>query len=152
MATGSGSYYGVGVTSGIPGYFLSSRIYGLSGGFGVITVKIEPHQIDEVWREASRNIFVSNGDGVILMSNNHSWLYQSIGELSSTQRAAIAEQKQFSHFENNQIVNDRYDFLTPDLKFWEIDDHYYLINTVALDSSSEFEVRHLVSPFGNLAV
>ena len=135
---GRGSYYGVGVTSGIPGYFLSSKIHGHDEGTGVVTVKIEPHQIDEIWRETNRNIFVTNASDVILMSNNEQWLYQSVSDLNDEQRQSILEQKQFSFHQTNKIVHRKIYLPWPNLRIWQIGNQYHVVNSIELNPSSHY--------------
>ena len=49
---GAGSFYAVGVTSGIPGYFLSSAVLGPEGQFlGAMVVKLEFPQLEREWSQ-----------------------------------------------------------------------------------------------------
>ena len=51
QSQGAGRFYAVGVTSGIPGYFLSSAVSGPNGAFlGAMVVKLEFPELEREWR------------------------------------------------------------------------------------------------------
>ena len=51
MATGQGQFYAIGVTTGVPGYFLSTRIEA-EDARGVLVVKLDLRPLQEIWRAA----------------------------------------------------------------------------------------------------
>ena len=62
---GTGRFYAVGVTSGIPGYFLSSAVTGDDGKFlGAMVVKLEFPELEREWRQGSDTLLVSDARGI----------------------------------------------------------------------------------------
>ena len=58
---GTGRFYAVGVTSGIPGYFLSSAVNDDGGKFlGAMVVKLEFPELEREWRQGSDTLLVSD--------------------------------------------------------------------------------------------
>jgi len=81
---GSGRFYAVGVTSGIPGYFLSSAVLGDQGRFlGAMVVKLEFPELEREWRQGSDVLLVSDARGIIFLANQDGWRYRELNPLSA---------------------------------------------------------------------
>ncbi|NER58962.1 sensor histidine kinase [Pseudomonas sp. MAFF212428] len=81
---GSGRFYAVGVTSGIPGYFLSSAVLGDGGRFlGAMVVKLEFPELEREWRQGSDVLLVSDARGIIFIANQDDWRYRELNPLSA---------------------------------------------------------------------
>ena len=81
---GSGRFYAVGVTSGIPGYFLSSAVLGDQGRFlGAMVVKLEFPELEREWRQGSDVLLVSDARGIIFIANQDGWRYRELNPLSA---------------------------------------------------------------------
>ncbi|VAV92142.1 FIG00740943: hypothetical protein [hydrothermal vent metagenome] len=93
-----GEFFGIGATTGRPGYFISEPVYDPSGKVtSVIAIKLDVRELQKSWEESSESVFVSNKDGVIVLSSNSTWLYQTLSPLSDRQRADIREKRQFGN-------------------------------------------------------
>ncbi len=91
-----GEFFGVGATTGRPGYFISEPVYGHLGNVSsVVAIKLDVRELQNAWEEGSERVFVSNRDGVIVLSSNPTWLYQTLSKLSDKQLADIRTKKQF---------------------------------------------------------
>lgn len=91
-----GEFFGVGATTGRPGYFISAPIYNRLGNVSsVVAIKLDVRELQKAWEEGSERVFVSNRDGVIVLSSNPTWLYQTLSKLSDKQLADIRTKKQF---------------------------------------------------------
>ena len=96
LAGERGEYFGVGATTGRPGFFVSEPVYGGGGQVsGVITIKLDMSELQAAWQNGGERVFVTNGDGVVVLASNADWLYRAITRLSRTQRDKIAEERQF---------------------------------------------------------
>ena len=74
---GSGSFYAVGVTSGIPGYFLSSAVLDADGRFlGAMVVKLEFPQLEREWSHGNDILLVSDARGIVFIANQPGWRYR----------------------------------------------------------------------------
>ena len=66
---GTGRFYAVGVTSGIPGYFLSSAVLGDNDEFlGAMVVKLEFPELEREWSQGSDTLLVSDARGIIFIA------------------------------------------------------------------------------------
>lgn len=78
------SYYGVGVTTGRPGYFLASRIAFGPGpeDFGVAVAKTEFSRLESSWAEGGEHVLVSDADDVVFLSADPQFRYRPLKHLS----------------------------------------------------------------------
>jgi len=132
MREGNGLYYGVGITSKIPGYFISSRIEGFNSGFGVIVAKVEPNNIERSWQELTGDVLVVDDNNVVIMSAKKSWKYNSLVELSPEQLQGISKQRQFVGQIPNLIVDDTYSIDLASVTLWNIKGQHFLVESAQL--------------------
>ena len=93
---GTGRFYAVGVTSGIPGYFLSSAVLGDNGEFlGAMVVKLEFPELEREWRQGSDILLVSDARGIVFIANQPGWRYRLLASLSDTDRAELKATRQY---------------------------------------------------------
>lgn len=93
---GSGRFYAVGVTSGIPGYFLSSAVLGEKDEFlGAMVVKLEFPELEREWRQGSDTLLVSDARGIIFIANQPGWRYRALRPLSASDMAEIKATRQY---------------------------------------------------------
>lgn len=93
---GSGRFYAVGVTSGIPGYFLSSAVLGDNAEFlGAMVVKLEFPELEREWSQGSDTLLVSDARGIIFIANQPGWRYRSLRPLDSRDMAEIKRTRQY---------------------------------------------------------
>lgn len=91
-----GQFYGIGSTTGLPGYFFADAVTDGQGAVqGVIAIKLGLTQLEQAWRDAGETVFLANSDGVILLSSEPQWRYRTLQSLSADQRARIRETRQF---------------------------------------------------------
>ncbi|WP_025112737.1 ATP-binding protein [Pseudomonas sp. H1h] len=93
---GSGRFYAVGVTSGIPGYFLSSAVLGDNDEFlGAMVVKLEFPELEREWSQGSDTLLVSDARGIVFIANQPGWRYRSLRALDSRDMAEIKRTRQY---------------------------------------------------------
>ncbi|MBF4206767.1 sensor histidine kinase [Pseudomonas donghuensis] len=93
---GSGRFYAVGVTSGVPGYFLSSAVQDENSRFlGAMVVKLEFPELEREWRQGSDILLVSDARGIIFIANQDGWRYRELQPLTSADRAELAATRQY---------------------------------------------------------
>ncbi len=93
---GTGRFYAVGVTSGIPGYFLSSAVSDENGQFlGAMVVKLEFPDLEREWRQGSDTLLVSDARGIIFIANRDGWRYRHLKPLSDSDRAELKATRQY---------------------------------------------------------
>ncbi|PRA63969.1 two-component sensor histidine kinase [Pseudomonas sp. MYb187] len=93
---GSGRFYAVGVTSGVPGYFLSSAVMDENSRFlGAMVVKLEFPELEREWRQGNDILLVSDARGIIFIANQDGWRYRELKPLSSADHAELAATRQY---------------------------------------------------------
>ncbi|MBM3107732.1 sensor histidine kinase [Pseudomonas sp. P66] len=93
---GSGRFYAIGVTSGVPGYFLSSAVQDENKRFlGAMVVKLEFPELEREWRQGNDILLVSDARGIIFIANQDGWRYRHLGPLSNADRAELAVTRQY---------------------------------------------------------
>ena len=93
---GTGSFYAVGVTSGIPGYFMSSAVRSETGQFlGAMVVKLEFPELEREWSQGSDILLVSDKRGIVFIANQPGWRYRHLRELSDSDRSDITVTRQY---------------------------------------------------------
>ncbi|WP_338721333.1 ATP-binding protein [Devosia sp. XK-2] len=95
LALGRGAYYAVGVTTGVPGYFLSSRIDGPDGPLGVAVVKVDMSPLERVWAEAGEMTGVADSAGIVFLSGVPNWRYRPLYALSDTDKTRIQAERRY---------------------------------------------------------
>ena len=104
---GAGSFYAVGVTSGIPGYFLSSAVFDADGRFlGAMVVKLEFPQLEREWSLGNDTLLVSDARGIVFIANQPGWRYRHLRELNDSDRSAISDTRQY-HKQPLTLMNAR---------------------------------------------
>ncbi|TDK50762.1 ATP-binding protein [Pseudomonas moraviensis] len=93
---GTGRFYAVGVTSGIPGYFLSSAVLGDNDEFlGAMVVKLEFPELEREWSQGSDTLLVSDARGIIFIANQPGWRYRALRPLSADDLTEIKSTRQY---------------------------------------------------------
>ncbi|SMQ30876.1 two-component system, NtrC family, C4-dicarboxylate transport sensor histidine kinase DctB [Pseudomonas helmanticensis] len=93
---GTGRFYAVGVTSGIPGYFLSSAVLGDHDEFlGAMVVKLEFPELEREWGQGNDTLLVSDARGIIFIANQPGWRYRALRPLSASDMAEIHSTRQY---------------------------------------------------------
>lgn len=82
VQNGSGEQFALGTVSREPGLFFARR----AAGGSVVVMKMEFDKVEEQWREASGTTFVTDRDGVILVTSRPDWRYAATRDLSSERR------------------------------------------------------------------
>jgi two-component system C4-dicarboxylate transport sensor histidine kinase DctB len=92
-----GRFYGIGSTTGLPGYFIADPVTAGDGSVvGVIAIKLDLTRLEDAWRAAGESVFLANSDGVVLLASNRDWRYRTLRPLTPEQRQRILEARQFS--------------------------------------------------------
>lgn len=95
-AQGVGRFYAVGVTSGIPGYFLSNAVTSDAGEFlGAMVVKLEFPELEHEWSQGSDLLLVSDAKGIVFIANQPGWRYRELQPISASDRAELAATRQY---------------------------------------------------------
>jgi len=95
-AKGIGRFYAVGVTSGIPGYFLSNAVVDDKGGFlGAMVVKLEFPDLEHQWAQGDDLLLISDAKGIVFIANQPGWRYRELQPISVEDRAQLLSTRQY---------------------------------------------------------
>ncbi len=82
VAHGRGRFYGVGITSTQPGYYLSYALpAGSAAVLGVATVKVGLGALEAEWRDLSGDVLVLDDNGVVILATRNGWRYRPLSTL-----------------------------------------------------------------------
>lgn len=95
LKQGNGTFFGIGATTSIPGYFVSSRYPETGPVTAVTAVKVNSSSLDKNWQSGEESVFVSDRNGVVVLSSNPDWRYKTLQVLTEIQRLEIKKQQQF---------------------------------------------------------
>ncbi|WP_404423981.1 cache domain-containing protein [Thalassospira australica] len=96
FAGGEGFFYGIGVTTGRSGLFISHPISRDNEIVGVVAVKLELDELERNWQDGGETVFVSDADGVIMLTSRGNWKYRTIRPLTEPERDRISRNRQYS--------------------------------------------------------
>ncbi|WP_122754770.1 sensor histidine kinase [Pseudomonas viridiflava] len=95
-AQGTGRFYAVGVTTGIPGYFLSSTVLDDASGFiGAMVVKLEFPTLEQEWGQGDDLLMVSDDKGIVFIANQPGWRYRELEPISLENRSELLRTRQY---------------------------------------------------------
>lgn len=95
MEEGTAEHFALGSVSKRPGLYISQRIDGANGPLGVVVAKMEFDQIETDWRLAGRPTYVTDRNGVVLITSIPSWRFMVMKPLEPASLAAIRTSLQF---------------------------------------------------------
>ncbi len=95
LTQGVGRYYAVGVTTGEPGYFLSSAIREGGRVIGVAVVKVDMRPLEQTWSRSATFAAISDRDDVIFLTGHAAWKYRALHPLSADVLAEIAATRKY---------------------------------------------------------
>ena len=91
-----GQFFGIGATTSRPGYFIAEPVRGIAGDIaGVVALKLDLSGLEEAWAEGGETVFVSNRDGIVLLSSDAGLRYRSLRPVSADRMAEIRARRQF---------------------------------------------------------
>ena len=97
LAQGSGSFYGIGVTTGEPGYFLSQAIRDDNGQtVGLVAIKIALQELEREWLQTPDIVLASDAHGVVFLASQDAWRYRLLAPLDDAERRELSATRQYS--------------------------------------------------------
>lgn len=115
LSKGSGRFYGIGTTSGEPGYYFARRIAEKEGGgeenrvAGVVVVKVSLSALEHTWAQAADRVLVSDGHGVTILSSVPGWAFRTLEPLSDGLRDRLEATRQYDRVDLRALEVRRQD-------------------------------------------
>lgn len=95
LAHGRGRFYGVGITSGRAGYYLSYALYDHGRQRGVATVKVDLEDMERTWRKLPGIVMLADERDVIIMSSREDWKFRPLAPLTPQVLADIGKTRPY---------------------------------------------------------
>lgn len=95
LKDGLGRFYGVGVTTGEPGYFLAAPVRAAGKVLGVIVLKLSLDSMEQALAGAGDTLLLADADGVIFLSSERRLRYRTLAPLPEAVSARLAETRQY---------------------------------------------------------
>lgn len=93
---GLGEFYGIGATTGIPGYFYSMAVRSDGVPVGVIAIKLDLSDLQNNWQSSGERFLLSDANGVVLLASNPEWSYRTLAPLTPENLAELKQTRQFA--------------------------------------------------------
>jgi len=76
LKDGTHTEFALGTVSRRPGLYLAERVGSAGRPLGVVAVKVEFDSLETKWRNAEDGVFVTDEDGVVLLTSNPDWRFR----------------------------------------------------------------------------
>ena len=97
MQHDSGRYFAVGVTTGIPGYFLSSSVKNDAGDvIGVLVVKLELEEMQREWVGQSGILLIADSLDIVILTNRPAWRFRYLRPLEEEVKAKLIAARRYA--------------------------------------------------------
>jgi two-component system C4-dicarboxylate transport sensor histidine kinase DctB len=95
LEKGLGRFYGVGATTGEPGYFIAAAVREQGRALGVVVLKISLGELEQALTNVGDTLLLADADGVVFLAADHRLRYRTLAPLSAAVTARIAASKQY---------------------------------------------------------
>ncbi|MCB1627472.1 MAG: PAS-domain containing protein [Xanthomonadales bacterium] len=107
LRSGQGQFYGIGLTTGAPGYFLSQAIVDAQDrAIGLVVIKIELDALEREWLQPADVVLLSDSHGVIFLASQPAWRYRTLAPLSAADQRELARTQQYARQTLRPIESD----------------------------------------------
>ncbi|WP_183899673.1 sensor histidine kinase [Rhizobium metallidurans] len=95
MQQGTAEHFALGSVSKRPGLYISRRVGSADAPLGVVVVKLEFDQLETDWRDTRRPVYVTDENGVVLITSIPAWRFMTAVPVAEQEIASIRESLQF---------------------------------------------------------
>ncbi|WP_223879601.1 ATP-binding protein [Dechloromonas sp. CZR5] len=92
---GLGRFYGIGVTTGEPGYFLAAPVRDQGRALGVIVLKVGLEGMEQALSGTGDTQLLTDSDGVVFLASERRWRYRALAPLPEAVKARLEETQQY---------------------------------------------------------
>lgn len=122
IANGSGRYFAVGVTTGIPGYFLSHAVRDDHGAvIGVLVVKLELEALQREWVGQPGVLLVADSLDIVILANRPAWRFRYLHPLSDETRARLVAARRYAEQSLQPLMAEPIQPFDPEAPRWRVD-------------------------------
>jgi two-component system sensor histidine kinase AauS len=99
-----GRFYGIGSTTGEPGYYLAHGLEEKGKIVGVAVIKVQLDALEQRWQRARLEAFVSDENGIIILSSDPARRLKSVRPLTPEIKERLARSLQYYWWPLNELV------------------------------------------------
>ncbi len=99
-----GRFYGIGTTTGESGYYLAHGLEEKGRIIGVAVIKVRLEALEERWQRARLEAFVSDENGIIILSSDPARRLKSVRPLTPDIKERLARSLQYYWWPLNELV------------------------------------------------
>ncbi len=99
-----GRFYGIGSTTGEPGYYLAHGLEEQGKIIGVAVIKVQLEALEQRWQRARLEAFVSDENGIIILSSDPARRLKSVRPLTAEIKERLARSLQYYWYPLNELV------------------------------------------------
>ncbi|SEJ09552.1 ATP-binding protein [Pseudomonas sp. NFR16] len=99
-----GRFYGIGSTTGEPGYYLAHGLEEKGRIIGVAVIKVRLEALEERWQRARLEAFVSDENGIIILSSDPARRLKSVRPLTADIKERLARSLQYYWWPLNELM------------------------------------------------
>ena len=99
-----GRFYGIGSTTGEPGYYLAHGLEEKGKIIGVAVIKVQLEALEQRWQRARLEAFVSDENGIIILSSDPARRLKSVRPLTPEIKEKLARSLQYYWWPLNELV------------------------------------------------
>ena len=109
IANGLGRFYGVGVTTGEPGYFIAAPVREHGKVLGVVAIKVGLETLEQAMAGTGDTLLLADADGIVFLSSDRRLRYRSLAPLGSESLGRLEQTRQYG----NQAIRPLADMALP---------------------------------------
>jgi two-component system C4-dicarboxylate transport sensor histidine kinase DctB len=136
VANGRGRFYGVGITSRKPGYYLSYALRRGQEVRGVAAVKINIEDVENAWRKLPGDVLLIDERGVVILSTRDELKYRPVAPLDDAQRAEVQRSRPYGDAPLQPLRWTALQALTPDTQVVSLEGAEQLASTRTLQRAA----------------
>jgi two-component system C4-dicarboxylate transport sensor histidine kinase DctB len=122
IANDSGRYFAVGVTTGIPGYFLSSSVKNAAGEvIGVLVVKLELEDMQREWVGQTGILLIADSLEIVILTNRPAWRFRYLRPLSDEVRERLVAVRRYAEQNLQPLPSERLQRIAEDSERRQVD-------------------------------
>lgn len=95
----TGHYFAFGITSNVPGYYISHPVRTDGTNFaGAVVVKTLLEALLQRWARGSESVLVADQNGVVIISSNLDWRFRDLAGLDSDDRSRLIASRKYGGY------------------------------------------------------
>ena len=129
LKQGRGRFYGVGITSRKPGYYLSYTLRRDARVRGMAVVKIKLDEAEHVWRKLPGDVLLVDERGVVILSTRDDLKFRPLTTLDDSLRAEVQSSRPYGEATLQPLRWSPLEALASDAQVVALDDVAHLAST-----------------------